>query len=165
MSTNNFNNLPKMGHHADQNLQLSFDLPQDWQIGSNQYFQLFLVAPTEADYQTVLGINSNILESGTSPMIDQIFEASRQEEIQKYNKYQAISTAKLNINGYYGLMRQFDWLDPNYPIAYCQLVAAMLGESNRIYIANGNCLKSQAPQDLPVLEQVIRSFKPLQLPA
>ena len=149
---------PKLVSYFDQEMMISLQIPEGWQIGHTDQFLRIYLAPAEDNYQVNLGMNVNQSNNAPAEAMDQLLQQTDQQRQQQDPTYKQTSYEKLEIDGNQARLRHYSWSDAGSGLNFSQVQALIL-KGPLLLVIDGSSLKQHEKSYIPLLDSVIKSIR------
>lgn len=140
-------------------LSVSLVLPEEWQIGSNDNFELILLAPPEDGYHSNLGMSKYNFKNPSRSQFEAAIQKTKDNQKAEYPEYKLLSEENCWIDGFPAYHQSYEWVSEEYARTFVQTLTLILRGENGLYELYGTTLKGKENDFLPIFEKIIESFR------
>ncbi len=145
--------------YFNEKLSISLILPKDWQIGSNEDFELILLAPAEDNYRPNVGFSKHGFKNPTRPQFEAAIKKTKENQRKDHPDYKLLAEEPCWIDSSPAYHQNYEWKSKELGRSFVQTLTLILTQEDGLYEINGTTLKGKEGDYLPIFEKIIESIR------
>lgn len=148
----------KWSSYYSDTLSISVKVPIGWEIGSNDDFELLLLAPPTDGFKVNVGFSQIEFAGGQEEFVNAIQQYKDQLQAE-YSGYKMEREEECWIDGYPAFHHIYSWFSSDLKRKIVQSLTLLFDTESRMYQINGTSLDSLGEKVIEELEEIIGSCR------